>query len=125
MIYLGLTALTVVYTVFVVLALNWIAFLFVNLLLAEARIRKEVAAKERAQMQTAHAERMTALGELAGGMAHDFNNILQAVGGYATVIDRDPATTDAARFRRGEYWMPWSEAVPFAVVCWPSPVATP
>ena len=37
-IYLGRTALTVVYTVFVVLTINWIAFLFVNLLLAEARI---------------------------------------------------------------------------------------
>ena len=87
-IYLGLTALMVVYTVVVVLTLNWIAFLFVNLLLAEARIRKEVAARERAQMQTAHAEKMKALGELAGGIAHDFNNILQAVCGYATVIDR-------------------------------------
>ena len=35
--------------------------------------------------------------QLAGGMAHDFNNILQAVGTYATVIDRNPAMTDVAR----------------------------
>jgi signal transduction histidine kinase/CheY-like chemotaxis protein len=96
-IYLGLTALMVVYTVVVVLTLNWIAFLFVNLLLAEVRIRKEVAARERAQMQTAHAERMKALGELAGGIAHDFNNILQAVGGYATVIVRNPEKIDMVR----------------------------
>jgi signal transduction histidine kinase len=98
-IYVGLAALMVVYTVVVVLALNWIAFLFVNLLLAEARIRKEVAARERAQMQTAHAERMTALGELAGGIAHDFNNILQAVGGYAAVIHRQPEKMDIVRLR--------------------------
>ena len=98
-IYLGLTARMVVYTAVVVLALNWIAFLFVNLLLAEARIRKEVAAREQAQMQTAHAERMTALGELAGGIAHDFNNILQAVSGYATVIDRDAEKMDMVRLR--------------------------
>ncbi len=98
-IYVGLTALMVVYTVVVVLTLNWIAFLFVNLLLAEARIRKEVAARERAQMQTAHAERMTALGELAGGIAHDFNNILQAVGGNAAMIDRHPEKIDAVRLQ--------------------------
>ena len=53
----------VVYTVVVVLALNRIAFLFVNLLLAEARIRKEVAARERAGQEAAisHSPRATAL----------------------------------------------------------------
>ena len=98
-VYFGLTALMVVYTVVIVLTINWIAFLFVNLLLAEAQIRKEVSAKERAQKETAHAERMTALGELAGGMAHDFNNILQAVGSYAAVIDRQPDKMDLVRLR--------------------------
>src|SRR5260370_13672371 len=91
-VYLGLTALTVVYPGVVIVNLNWNAFLFVSHFLAEAQLRKEVAARERAQAKAAHAERMIALGELAGGIAHDFNNLLQAISGSAGLIKR-----------RGEY----------------------
>lgn len=56
----------------------------------EARVKSEVAAREDAQNRLAHAERMQALGQLAGGMAHDFNNVLQAVSGCAALIGRRP-----------------------------------
>jgi two-component system, cell cycle sensor histidine kinase and response regulator CckA len=36
--------------------------------------------------QLAHAQKMEAVGTLAGGMAHDFNNILQAILGYSDLI---------------------------------------
>ena len=87
-VYLGLTALMVVYTGVVIVNLNWNAFLFIEHFLAETRIEKEVAARERAQAQAAHAERMTTLGALASGIAHDFNNTLQAVAGNAELIGR-------------------------------------
>jgi signal transduction histidine kinase/CheY-like chemotaxis protein len=89
-VYLGLLWLLVSYVAVIVLALNWTGFLLVNSLLAEAQVRREVAAREEAQAQSAHAERMTALGQLAGGIAHDFNNILQAVSGGAAHIGRHP-----------------------------------
>jgi signal transduction histidine kinase/CheY-like chemotaxis protein len=97
-VYLGLAALTAVYTGVVIINLNWNAFLFIDHFLAEARIQKEVAAREQAQAQSAHAERMIALGQLAGGIAHDFNNTLQAVAGNAELIGRRP--TDPIQVRR-------------------------
>ena len=96
-VYLGLTALMAVYTSVVIINLNWNAFLFIDHFLAEAQIQKEVAAREQAQAQSAHAERMIALGQLAGGIAHDFNNTLQAVAGNAELIGRSPNDPDRVR----------------------------
>ena len=93
-VYLGVTAMMIVYTAVIIVNLNWSASLFVASRLAEARVRTEVAAREQAQAQVAHAERMNALGQLAGGIAHDFNNVLQAVSGGAGLIEShagDPA----------------------------------
>ncbi len=45
---------------------------------------KEAAATlERAQRQTAHLQKMDAIGQLTGGIAHDFNNLLMIVSGHA------------------------------------------
>jgi signal transduction histidine kinase len=63
----------------------------------EARVREEVAAREAAQARAAMAERMQALGQLAGGIAHDINNVLQAVAGAIALIQRRPNDQDAIR----------------------------
>ena len=64
----------------------------------EARVRAEVVAREDAQARAARAEALSALGQLAGGMAHNFNNVLQAILGAATLIERHPE--DQASVRR-------------------------
>jgi PAS domain S-box-containing protein len=50
--------------------------------------KEAAAALERAQRQTAHLQKMDAIGQLTGGIAHDFNNLLMIVSGHAQSLKR-------------------------------------
>jgi PAS domain S-box-containing protein len=50
--------------------------------------KEAAAALERAQQQTAHLQKMDAIGQLTGGIAHDFNNLLMIVSGHAQSLKR-------------------------------------
>jgi signal transduction histidine kinase len=54
----------------------------------ELRIAEEMRKREAAQQRVAQSEKLLALNELAGGLARDFNNVLQAVSGFGSIIGR-------------------------------------
>ncbi|MDA8099194.1 MAG: response regulator [Nitrospiraceae bacterium] len=49
---------------------------------------RDVTEQRRLEDQLRHAQKMEAVGALAGGVAHDFNNILSAIMGYATLVQK-------------------------------------
>lgn len=48
--------------------------------------KRAILDKEKLQKQLQHAQKMEAIGQLTGGVAHDFNNILASIMGYTGLI---------------------------------------
>jgi signal transduction histidine kinase/ActR/RegA family two-component response regulator len=57
------------------------------------RLQQEIAERKRlederdeAEARLRHAQKLEAIGSLAGGLAHEFNNLLTAIAGYTTLV---------------------------------------
>ena len=60
------------------------------------RLKEEIARAERLREQLVQAQKMEAIGQLSGGLAHDFNNMLAIVMGALSVLKRRMERGDTA-----------------------------
>jgi HAMP domain len=74
-----------------------------ELTIANSELQAEIARRELAEASLRHAQRIEALGELTGGVAHDFNNILHIILVNLDVLDRQlrNAAPDKEKMQRG------------------------
>lgn len=53
----------------------------------------DVTDRKRVESELQRAQKMEAVGRMAGGIAHEFNNMLTAIGGFARLAERNPGDT--------------------------------
>jgi two-component system cell cycle sensor histidine kinase/response regulator CckA len=63
---------------------------------------EDLADRKRLEAQLLHAQKLEAVGQLAGGVAHDFSNLIGAIQGYAQLVERTLAAEDPRRADIGE-----------------------
>ena len=72
---------------------------YTSLQTSQQQLLKRTQALQLGQAALHQAQKLEAIGQLTGGVAHDFNNVLQIIGGNLQLLSQNRAITEADRSR--------------------------
>ncbi len=65
-------------------------------------VKRDISKESRLEQQLFQAQKIDAVGRLAGGVAHDFNNLLGVITGYGEIVHRRLAPDDPLKDKMGQ-----------------------